>query len=47
MPERRSERTEWRQTILTIEDYREKYGIKDRNLALGGEPRNTQQADNT
>lgn len=43
VPERPSERTEWRQSVLAIEDYREKYGIKDRNRALGGEPRNTEQ----
>jgi Ti-type conjugative transfer relaxase TraA len=43
IPERPSERAEWRQTILTIEDYRETYGIKDRNRALGGDPRNAAQ----
>ena len=43
IPERPSERKEWRQTVLTIEDYREKYGVKDRNRALGGEPRNAEQ----
>jgi len=43
VPERPSERAEWRQTVLTIEDYREKYEIKDRNRALGGEPRNAGQ----
>ncbi|MCA1703318.1 MAG: hypothetical protein LC808_08670, partial [Actinobacteria bacterium] len=35
IPERPSERTEWRQTVLAIEDYREKYDVKDRNRALG------------
>jgi hypothetical protein len=43
VPERPSEKNEWRQTVLAIEDYREKYGVKDRNRALGGEPRNTDQ----
>lgn len=43
LPDRPSERAEWRQTVLTIEDYREKYEIKDRNRALGGEPRNAEQ----
>lgn len=43
VPERPSERTEWRQSVLAIEDYRDKHGIKDRNRALGGEPRNTEQ----
>ncbi len=43
IPERPSEKTEWRQSVLAIEDYRDKYGIKDRNRALGGEPRNTKQ----
>ena len=43
VPERPSEKYEWRQTVLTIEDYREKYGIKDRNRALGGEPRSAEQ----
>lgn len=43
VPERPSERAEWRETVLTIEDYREKYGIKDRSRALGGEPRNAEQ----
>ncbi len=43
IPERPSERTEWRQTVLTIEDYREKYDVKDQNRALGGEPRNAEQ----
>lgn len=43
VPERPSERADWRETVLTIEDYREKYGIKDRNRALGGEPRNAEQ----
>ncbi len=42
-PARPSERKEWGQAVLTIESYREKYGIKDRNKALGGEPRNTDQ----
>ncbi len=43
VPERPSERTQWRQSVLAIEDYRDKYGIKDPNRALGGEPRNTEQ----
>jgi hypothetical protein len=43
MPERPSERAGWRQTVLAIEDYREKYEIKDQNRALGGEPRNAEQ----
>lgn len=43
VPERPSERAEWRQSVLAIESYREKYGIKDRNRALGGEPRNAEQ----
>ncbi|MEA2435260.1 MAG: hypothetical protein QOG54_2717 [Actinomycetota bacterium] len=43
IPERPSEREAWRQTVLRIEDYREKYGVKDRNRALGGEPRNAEQ----
>jgi Ti-type conjugative transfer relaxase TraA len=43
VPERPSERNEWRQSVLAIEDYRDKHGIKDRNRALGGEPRNTDQ----
>jgi Ti-type conjugative transfer relaxase TraA len=43
LPDRPSERAEWRQTVLAIEDYRESYGIKDRYRALGGEPRNTEQ----
>ncbi|MGI8774084.1 MAG: hypothetical protein ACR2KQ_03550 [Actinomycetota bacterium] len=43
VPERPSERSEWRQTVLAIEDYRDKHGIKDRNRALGGEPRNADQ----
>jgi len=42
-PERPSEKTEWRQTVLAIEDYRDKYDVKDRNRALGGEPRNAEQ----
>ncbi len=43
VPERPSEKAGWRQTVLAIEHYREKYGIKDRNRALGGEPRNAEQ----
>jgi hypothetical protein len=43
VPERPSERAEWRQAVLAIEDYRGQYGIKDRNRALGGEPRNADQ----
>jgi hypothetical protein len=43
VPERPSEKSEWRQTVLMIEDYREKYEIKDPNRALGGEPRNSEQ----
>jgi hypothetical protein len=42
-PDRPSERAEWRESVLAIEDYRESYGIKDRNHALGGEPRNAEQ----
>ena len=44
VPERPSERVEWRQSVLTIENYREKYAIKDRNRALGGEPRSVEQS---
>ncbi|MBK5227027.1 MAG: hypothetical protein JJE05_00770 [Actinobacteria bacterium] len=43
VPERPSERKEWRQTVLAIEGYREKHGIRDRSRALGGEPRNAEQ----
>lgn len=43
LPDRPSQRAEWRQTVLAIEDYRVKYCIKDRNRALGGEPRNAEQ----
>lgn len=43
VPERPSERAEWRETVLAIEDYREKYEITDRSRALGGEPRNAEQ----
>jgi hypothetical protein len=41
--ERPSERNEWRRIVLAIEEYRDKYGIRDRNRALGGEPRNAEQ----
>jgi hypothetical protein len=43
VPERPSEKNEWRQSVLAIEDYRDKYEIKDRNRALGGEPRTADQ----
>lgn len=43
VPERPSEKSEWRKTVLMVEDYREKYDVKDRNRALGGEPRNAEQ----
>ncbi|MCA1697071.1 MAG: ATP-binding domain-containing protein, partial [Actinobacteria bacterium] len=45
VPERPSEKSEWRKTVLMVEDYREKYEVKDRNRALGGEPRNREQRD--
>lgn len=43
VPERPSEKNEWRKTVLAIEDYREKYDITDQKRALGKEPRNTEQ----
>ncbi len=43
VPERPSEKTEWRQTVLAIEDYRESYGIEDPDRALGGRPRSGEQ----
>jgi len=42
-PERPSERIEWRKSVLAIEDYRENYGVTDRDRALGGKPRNPEQ----
>lgn len=43
VPERPSEKARWRQTVLAIEEYRDKYWIKDRKRALGSEPRNAEQ----
>ena len=43
IPERPSEKRSWRQAVVAVESYREKYGVKDRNRALGGEPRNHEQ----
>lgn len=43
VPDRPSQKSEWRQTVLAIEDYRERYGVKDGSRALGGKPRNTEQ----
>jgi uncharacterized protein YoxC len=43
VPERPSEKSQWRETVFMVEDYREKYQIKDRNRALGGEPRDAEQ----
>lgn len=39
VPERPSEKSEWRQTVLAIEGYREKYGVKDQTRALAGSRR--------
>lgn len=43
VPERPSEKNEWRKTVLAIEDYRDKYDITDQKRALGAEPRNAEQ----
>lgn len=43
LPERPSEKSEWRQTVLAIEAYRDRYDINDRDRALGGKPGNRDQ----
>ena len=43
LPERPSEKKEWRQAVLAIEAYREKFDIRDPKRALGGEARNPEQ----
>ncbi|MDP9068419.1 MAG: relaxase domain-containing protein [Actinomycetota bacterium] len=43
MPERPSEKHEWRKAVSAIEGYRERYGITDEKRALGPEPRNADQ----
>ena len=43
LPERPSERHEWRRAVSAIEGYRERYGITDEKQALGPEPRNADQ----
>lgn len=43
VPERPSERNEWRKTVLGIESYRETYGISDEKRPLGREPRDADQ----
>lgn len=43
LPERLSERADWRKTVLAIETYRETYDITDSKRALGREPRDRDQ----
>jgi hypothetical protein len=43
VPERPSEKLEWRKTVLMVEQYREKYEIKDQNRIFGREPRGLAQ----
>ena len=42
-PSRRSERREWHRAASRIETYRQDFGVKDRQRALGGEPRELHQ----
>ena len=43
VPERPSEKQEWRKAVSAIEGYRERYGITDEKRALGPEPRGSHQ----
>ncbi len=43
VPERPSEKNEWRKTVLAIEHYRDKHGVIDERNALGKEPRDREQ----
>jgi len=43
VPERPSEKHEWRKAVSAIEGYRERYGITDEKRALGREPRTSDQ----
>lgn len=43
VPERPSEKIEWRKAVVAIEGYRQKYDVIDQSRALGREPRNADQ----
>jgi Ti-type conjugative transfer relaxase TraA len=43
VPERPSERNDWRKCVAAIENYRDKHGVTDERNALGKEPRDREQ----
>jgi hypothetical protein len=42
-PSAPGERASWRQAVLAVESYRERWGVDDRHLAVGGRPTSPSQ----